>query len=138
MDTSKGKYLDLEGQLYYLRLHFEMCEGAKDSEVQDWGRFFLQWARKASADCGPWSKKSLEAAEQILETLGKSKSGLMGFEVLKRAMADASHHLNVEIAEVLRARSAQVTPVKQKALVAAGDDLGLSDDTDHPAKSRGR
>lgn len=138
MDTSKGKYLDLEAQLHYLRLHFEMCDGAKDSEVQDWGRFFLQWARKASADCGPWSKKILETAEQILETLAKSKSGLMGFEVLKRAMADASHHLNVEIAESLRAKSATSPRVGQKMLTAAGDDHGLSDDTDHPARSRGR
>jgi hypothetical protein len=115
-----------------------MCDGAKDSEVQDWGRFFLQWARRASEICGPWSKKIVGTAEQILETLAKSKSGLMGFEVLKRAMADASHHLNVEIAEALRAKSTASPRLEQKVLAVAGDDHGLSDDTDHPARSRGR
>lgn len=138
MDSSKGKYLDLEKDLHYLRLHFEMCEGAKDSEVQEWGRFFLQWAKRASKDCGPWSQKTAEVAEQVLDSLTKSKTGLMGFEVLKRAMADATHHLNVEITGSLRGKAVEMPLAAKPVLAAVGDDQGLSDDTDHPAKRRGR
>jgi hypothetical protein len=66
MDTSKAFYLDLEQDLYFLSLHYDMCQGATDPEVIDWARFFQRWAEKATKNCGPWSWTSLEAAQNIV------------------------------------------------------------------------
>ena len=108
MSGNAGSFhLDMEQELYFLRVHFEMCEGSNDSEMADWGRFYLEWSRKASRECGAWSKGNLETAEKIFQTLQRSKTGLMGFEVLKKAMAEASYQLNAEIMEALRARKDQ-------------------------------
>jgi len=138
-DTSNGFYLDLEQGLYFLRMHFEMCEGSKDSEILDWGRFFVEWSRKASGECGPWSKGNLELSQKVFETLQRSNTGLMGFEVLKRAMTDAAHNLNSEIKEALKATKAPAanSPNKKLALsLPLGDTMGLEEDTDRPQERR--
>jgi hypothetical protein len=137
-DISNGFYMDLEQGLYFLRMHFEMCEGSKDSELLDWGRFFVEWSRKAAQECGSWSVANLEIAENVFETLQKSKTGLMGFEVLKRAMNDAAHSLNLEIKEALKGKKAGASSSSKKiaASVSVGDSMGFEDDTDQPQGRR--
>ncbi len=101
MDTSNALYLDLEQDLYFLTLHYDMCQGATDPEMIDWARFFQRWAEKATKKCGPWSWITLETARNIVLELERSKSGENGYEALGKAMDGASKKLNAEIKGML-------------------------------------
>ncbi len=102
MDHTKSHYLELEQGLYSLRVHFGMCQGAKNEDVLDWSRFFLAWSQKAKKDCGSWSLENLRNIENFVKNLEKSKVGVMGYEVLERMMGEAAVHLNQEILTSLR------------------------------------
>jgi hypothetical protein len=97
MDSTKSFYLDLEGELHTLTSHFLLCEGASDSDVVDWARFYVRWAEKSAKKCGPWSQVCLEHARNILQSLERSKKGHEGYEALGRAMQTASQKLATEI-----------------------------------------
>src|SRR5690242_17736652 len=127
MEGFKPAYFELEQNLYYLRLHFEMCDGARDPEVQDLCKFFVGWSKKASGTCGTWSRNNLETAEQILKTLEKSKTGLTGFETLKSLMASAYQSLNAEIKEGLKAKQADEAEKTKGKKLAANPAGGGSD-----------
>lgn len=140
MDGFNPVYFELEQNLYYLRLHFEMCDGARDPEVGEWCRFFVDWSRKASKSCGTWSRGNLETAEQILKVLEKSKSGLTGFETLKGLMSGAHQSLNAEIKDNLKKKkAADAEKTEGKKLVAnhAAGASELMEDTDQPRGRRG-
>jgi hypothetical protein len=110
MDTSKGYYLELEQALYSLRIHFAQCQGAKNEEVLDWSKFFLDWSRKAVKYCGSWSEESLRNAENLAKNLEKPKVGVMGYEVLERAMSETAWNLNQEILKNLKTEEAGKVP----------------------------
>jgi hypothetical protein len=139
MDASKGYYLELEQRLYSLRVHFDMCKGAGNSETVDWARFFLAWSQKASKHCGAWSADNLRISENFVRNLEKSKIGIMGYEVLERTMFEASRNLNQEILKSLGAQEAGIPslkPVAKKSLVSVVDPQGFSEDTDSPPDTR--
>ena len=102
IDTTKSHYLDLEQKLHYLRVHFDMCQGADNKEVLDWAKFYLGWCKTASQQCGGWADPALKNAENFVKNLEKSKVGVVGgYEVLENQMAEASAALNSEILKSL-------------------------------------
>jgi hypothetical protein len=139
VDTSKGYYLELEQKLYSLRTHFGMCHGAKNEEVLDWARFFMDWSRRASKYCDAWSAENLRNSENFVKNLEKPKVGVMGYEVLERVMAEASLSLNQEILKSLKAGTPDKDPAKvgdKTSLVSVVDSQGFAEDRDAPPNRR--
>jgi hypothetical protein len=139
INTSKGYYLELEQRLHALRTHFDMCRGAVNEETIDWAKFFLAWSQKASKYCNSWSAENLRTAENFVRNLEKSKIGVMGYEVLERAMAEASWNLDQEILKSLKGseeKSLFPKPMGKKTLVSVADSQGLSEDLDSPENRR--
>jgi hypothetical protein len=102
MDTSNSFYLGLDQSLRTLRVHFDMSRGASNDEVLEWAKYFLDWSDKASRYCGPWSAENLKQAGNFVRNLEKSTAGIVGYEVLERAMGEAASNLNQEILNVLK------------------------------------
>lgn len=105
VDPEKVVYLDLEKNLYVLIWHFRQCKGCEDSEVLDWAKFFVNWAKSASAHCGPWSRRILEQAQNTVKDLERSHKGKSGYLSLGRAMNGAYNSLNFEIWKNLSLKS---------------------------------
>ena len=103
-NTDKAYYLELENEIYYLRMHYSMCQGIKKEEVQEWTRFFLAWSRKASQGCEIWSQENLQAVEKFSRNLEKSKTDPASYGALEKMMAEAEQRLNHEIFNVFQNR----------------------------------
>ena len=90
-------YIELEKNLLILRTHFELCAGAKASEVLDWAKFFHQWSKATAQQGGPWSKQNLLKADRLVNQLSQPKAGLDAFTALQTLMAEASESIREEI-----------------------------------------
>ena len=102
VNTNKAYYLKLEDEIYYLRVHYSMCQGIQKEEILEWARFFLTWSRKASQDCEIWSQENLQRVEKFVKSLEKSKVDPESYGTLEKMLAEAALHLNHEILKVFQ------------------------------------
>ena len=111
MNTTNHFYLGLEQSLHVLRIHFDMSRGATNEEVLGWAKYFEDWSRKAFQHCGPWSAENLKHAEDFVKNLEKPKAGMVGYEVLEKAMGEAAVSLNSEILGALQQTPGPKEPI---------------------------
>ena len=93
MDVSKSFYIDLEQELYLIRLDFEMCQEQEDKDVLVWATFFLHWSQKASRYCGQWSKENLKLTQKMVNDFDVAKFNGRGYPALWSVMNTAFLHL---------------------------------------------
>jgi len=101
-NPDQAYYLELEDKIYYLRLHYSMCQGIKKEEMLEWARFFLAWSREASQRCDIWSQENLRDMERFVKSLEKAKADTASYAVLEKAMAEAALRLDHEILKVFQ------------------------------------
>jgi hypothetical protein len=75
--------------------------------------------------------------EKIFQALEKSKTGLNGFEALKKAMLGADRNLKIEILEALKPvvkKNPVLTPleIQPRVAVTMRDPDDFYEDVDHP------
>jgi hypothetical protein len=114
MDTENSFYLGLDQSLHTLRVHFDMSRGATNDEVLEWAKYFLDWCNKASRYCGPWSAENVKHTGNFVRNLEKSTAGIVGYEVLERAMGEAALNLHQEILNVLKELGLEKQPLPAK------------------------